>query len=220
MALALPDAATGQLLAYVEELVKWNAAYNLTAVRDPVEMVTRHLLDSLAVLPVLEKTWEEGRGTGDGNSSTSAVHRPTSNAPRLLDIGAGAGLPCIPLAIARPHWQVTGLDSNGKKARFMRHAGRTLGLGNFQVIEGRAEDVVDGEAPYTLITSRAFASLAEFFAHTDHRLAAGGHWVAMKAKLAPDELQHLPANVALQAPIRLTVPGLAEDRHALIAQLK
>jgi 16S rRNA (guanine527-N7)-methyltransferase len=198
---SLPDGALAQWLGYLEELHKWSAAYNLTAIRQPLEMVDRHLLDSLAVLPVL-----------DALAAGRAV--------RVLDVGAGAGLPCIPLAIARPQWQVTGLDSNGKKARFMRHAGRALSLGNFQVIEGRAEDIIDGEAPFDLITSRAFASLGEFFAHTDHRLAADGVWVALKAKLTARELAQIPPQVALDAPIALKVPGVDESRHALIARLK
>lgn len=217
---SLPDCALAQFVAYLEELHKWNAAYNLTAIRQPLEMVDRHLLDSLAVLPVLDRAWAVGCGRLDLAADLAAIPRPTSRVPRLLDVGAGAGLPCIPIAIARPHWQVTGLDSNGKKARFMRHAGRALGLGNFQVIEGRAEDIVDGEAPFDLITSRAFASLGEFFAHTDHRLAADGAWVALKAKLTAEELAQIPPQVALDAPIALKVPGVDEARHALIARLK
>ena len=212
----LPERALGQFVAYLEELHKWNAAYNLTAIRQPLEMVDRHLLDSLAVLPVLDRTWAVGCGRLD----LAAIPRPTFRVPRLLDVGAGAGLPCIPIAIARPHWQVTGLDSNGKKARFMRHVGRLLGLDNFSVVEGRAEDIVDGEAPFDLIPSPAFASLGEFFAHTDHRLAADGAWVALKAKLTAEELAQIPPQVALDAPIALKVPGVDEARHALIARLK
>lgn len=191
--LGLPEQAAPQLLAFQAELEKWNFAYNLTAIRDPQEMVTRHLLDSLAVRPLL-------RG-------------------RVLDVGAGAGLPCIPVALIAPELQLTGLDSNGKKARFMRHAQRTLGLANFSVIEGRVE-AVPLERPYDTITSRAFASLADFFNLTRHLLAPDGVWVAMKGKLEADELAGIPDDVELIETRALSVPGLHEARHAVIARLK
>lgn len=203
LGLSLPGVAPVQLMAYQAELLKWNAAYNLTAVRDPAEMVTRHLLDSLSLLPVLDHL---------------AARLPPDGV-RLLDVGAGPGLPCIPLAIARPQWQVTGLDSNGKKARFMRHAQRTLALPRFEVIEGRVEEV-PAESRYALITSRAFASLADFFQLTAHLLAADGIWIAMKGKLAADELAGVPAMVDLLETRPLRVPGLPEERHAVLAQVK
>jgi 16S rRNA (guanine527-N7)-methyltransferase len=190
-ALSLPSALAPRLLAFVAELEKWNFAYNLTAIRDPAEMVTRHVLDSLAVLPLLKG--------------------------RVLDVGAGAGLPCIPLAIAAPGLQLTGLDSNGKKARFMRHAQRTLKLDNLAVIEGRVEAVPAAEG-YGVVTSRAFASLADFFTLTQHLVAADGVWVAMKGKLEPDEQASIPAGVELLEVRRLSVPGLNEARHAVIAK--
>lgn len=191
--LGLPEPAVPQLLAFQAELEKWNFAYNLTAIRDPQEMVTRHLLDSLAVRPLL-------RG-------------------RVLDVGAGAGLPCIPVALIAPGLQLTGLDSNGKKARFMRHAQRTLGLANFSVIEGRVEEV-PLELAYDTITSRAFASLADFFRLTRHLLAPDGMWVAMKGKLGDDELAGIADDVELIETRALSVPGLHEARHAVIARLK
>ena len=186
------------LLAYVAELEKWNAAYNLTAIRDPAEMVTRHLLDSLALLPLI--------------ASGRAPH-----AAHLLDVGSGAGLPGIVLAVARPDLQVTTLDSNGKKARFMRHAVRTLKLPNVQVVEGRAEDHAGA---YEIIASRAFASLADFFDKTAHLLAAGGVWMAMKGKLDAAELAAIPASAQIRETQRLRVPGLSEDRHVVIAEAK
>lgn len=189
--LQLPAPAVDQLLLYLDELVKWNSAYNLTAIRDPDEMVVRHLLDSLVVLPLM-------RG-------------------RVLDVGAGAGLPGIPLAIANPALEVTTLDSNGKKARFMRHAVRTLKLAQSQVAEGRVEDQAGS---YDTITSRAFASLADFFDKTSHLLASGGQWVAMKGKLDAKELAEIPAGVQIQETRRLLVPGLNEERHAVIAVKK
>jgi 16S rRNA (guanine527-N7)-methyltransferase len=178
------------LLAYLAELQKWNSAYNLTAIRDPGEMVTRHLLDSLTLLPHV-------RG-------------------RVLDVGAGAGLPGIPLAIARPELQVTVLDSNGKKARFMRHAVRTLGLANVEVAEARVEAFASAQ-PFDTIVSRAFAAIADFFAQTAHLLAADGQWVAMKGKLDAQELAAVPARIQIRETHRLRVPGLDEDRHAVIA---
>jgi len=197
---SLPAGAPAQLLAYQAELLKWNSAYNLTAVRDPDEMLTRHLLDSLSLLPVLDE-------------------RLPAEGARLLDVGAGPGLPCIPLAIARPGWSVSGLDSNGKKVRFMRHAQRTLALSNFSVIEGRVE-ALPPETRYTLITSRAFASLEDFFSLSRHLLAADGIWIAMKGKLEADELAGVPATVEIIETRRLKVPGLHEERHAVIAKPK
>lgn len=193
LGLTLPTEAPVRLLAYRAELEKWNQAYNLTAIRDPEEQVTRHLLDSLALLPLVQGP--------------------------LLDVGAGAGLPGLVLAIARPELAVTVLDSNGKKARFMRHAQRQLALTNVQVVEGRVEDWRPAQ-PYACICSRAFASLADFIAGTRHLLAPGGQWVAMKGKLDAVELADVPADVEIRETRRLLVPGLAEDRHAVIAVLK
>ena len=192
-ALGLPVAAAGRLLAFQAELEKWNFAYNLTAIRDPAEMVTRHLLDSLALRPLL--------------------------AGRVLDVGAGAGLPCIPLAIIAPDLHLTGLDSNGKKARFMRHVQRTLNLANFEVIEGRVEEV-PASGGYNIVTSRAFASLVDFFTLTRHLLTADGQWVAMKGKLDAQEQAAIPADVEIVEVRRLSVPGLHEARHAVIARPK
>lgn len=189
-----------RLLPFQAELLKWNGAYNLTAVRHPDEMVTRHLLDSLALLPVLDAL-------------------APAEAASLLDVGAGPGLPCIPLAIARPQWTVAGIDSNGKKVRFMRHAQRTLALANFSVIEDRVESLAAGEG-YALITSRAFSSLADFFEQTRHLLRADGVWVAMKGKLEADELAAVPATVEIIETRKLKVPGLHEERHAVIARPK
>ncbi|MDR3419275.1 MAG: 16S rRNA (guanine(527)-N(7))-methyltransferase RsmG [Nevskia sp.] len=188
--MGLPAPLSVPLLAYLEELQKWNAAYNLTAVRDPAEMVTRHLLDSLVIAPY--------------------VRSP------LLDAGSGAGLPGIPLAIAIPELQVTVLDSNGKKARFLRHAVRALGLGNVEVAEARAEDYRP-QRPFAAVTSRAFASLADFVRLTDHLVALNGDWLAMKGKLDDQELQHLPAGVGIVDIKTLKVPGLDEQRHLVIA---
>ncbi|MGH8455697.1 MAG: 16S rRNA (guanine(527)-N(7))-methyltransferase RsmG [Stenotrophobium sp.] len=194
--LELPASAFEQLLNYQAELQKWNAAYNLTAVRDPSQMVTRHLLDSLALLP-----------------SLSRLPSPVS---RLLDVGSGAGLPGIVLAIVRPGLNVTTLDSNGKKTRFMRHAARTLDLANVEVVENRVEAYAPA-VPFECIVSRAFASLADFFDKTAHLLAPGGQWMAMKGKLDVQELAGIPAGIQIRETPRLQVPGLDEERHVVVA---
>ena len=189
-----PSRLRAPLLAYRDELVRWNGAYNLTAVRDPALMVSRHLLDSLALLPALHDV-------------------PVT---RLLDVGSGAGLPGIPLAIARPDWHVTLLDSNGKKARFLRHAVRKLGLDNAEVVEGRVEDHAPG-SPYDAIVSRAFAALGDFLDATGSVLAPGGHWLAMKGRLDDNELASIPSSISAPRVVRLRVPGLDEERHLVIA---
>lgn len=184
------------LLTYRDELVRWNGAYNLTAVRDPVEMVTRHLLDSLALLPALHDL-------------------PIT---RLLDVGSGAGLPGIPLALARPEWRVTLLDSNGKKARFLRHAVRMLQLTHVEVIEARVEQHAPAE-PYDAIVSRAFAALGEFVDVTAGLLASGGHWLAMKGRVDDNERAAIPPEVSSHPRVvRLQVPGLREERHLVIVR--
>lgn len=194
LGLALPAGSADRLLIYLAELEKWNAAYNLTAVRDPRQMVTRHLLDSLAVLPALE---------------SAAAPAP------LVDVGSGAGLPGLVLAVARPQWPIALLDSNGKKARFMRHAARTLGLDNVEVIECRAQ-AWRPPGGFASVVSRAYASLADFVETTRHLVAAGGQWVAMKGKLDPTELAGLPPDCSIRETRPLTVPGLHEERHAVI----
>ena len=189
VALKLDPALAGPLLRYLGELVVWNKAYNLTSVREPAEMVTRHLLDSLAVLPYVSR--------------------------RVLDVGTGAGLPGIPLALANPGLHLGLLDSNGKKTRFLRHAARALSLDNVEVIEARAEKHVATQ-PYDCIVSRAYASTADFLKTTDALAAPDGRWIAMKGKLDRKELAEIPAAYVLEETVRLQVPGLAEDRHLLL----
>ena len=198
LGIELPSGTREALERSVEELLKWNAAYNLTAVRDRDEILVRHLLDSLSVLPWL-----------DAHFATSGI-----SAPRLLDVGSGGGFPGIPLAILRPGWHWTLLDSNGKKARYLRHLQRTLGLGNVAVEEQRVE-AFEAPEPFDLITSRAFASLHDFTSLSEHLLAAGGRWLAMKGKLLPDELQQLPEGIGIVNTTPVVVPGLAEERHLI-----
>ena len=186
--LALDDAAIGQLLDYVELLQRWNAAYNLTAVRDPAEMITRHLLDSLAILP--------------------HVHGAT-----LADLGSGAGLPGIPLAIAAPEREILLVDSNGKKARFLREAVRKLGLTHTRVAESRVENV---EGTFECVTARAFASLGEMLARGGHLLATDGRWLALKGRYPEDELAALPEGFRVEEIVALRVPGLDAERHLVV----
>jgi len=190
VALKLDPSLATPLLKYLGELVLWNKAYNLTSVRNPAEMVTRHLLDSLVVLPHVEG--------------------------RTVDVGSGAGLPGIPLALANPALHVTLLDSNGKKARFLRHAQRALPLTNVEVVEARAEAFVP-PARYDTIVSRAFASLREFLEQTAKLGADRGRWLAMKGKLDAKELADVPPGFRVEREIQLKVPGLDEQRHLIIA---
>jgi 16S rRNA (guanine527-N7)-methyltransferase len=177
-------------LDYLSLLLRWNRAYNLTAIRDPEAMVTRHLLDSLAMQAYVAS------GT-------------------LADLGTGPGLPGIPLAIARPDLQVTLVESNGKKARFLREAVRSLRLGNARVAETRAE-ALDEPAAYSQITARALDRLSGIIEIGGHLLMPEGKLLAMKGIYPVDEIAELPAGWVLQASHPLSVPGLEAERHLLI----
>lgn len=184
------DAQTQQkMLAYLALLQKWNKVYNLTAIRQPEQMVSSHLLDSLAVLPHL---W---RG-------------------RWLDVGCGAGLPGLVLALMRPDWAFTLLDSNSKKISFVQQAVIELGLRNVSVCCARVEDSQVG-GKFDGIISRAFANIADFTTQTRHLLAADGGWVAMKG-MPEQELARLPAGVSVERVIPLQVPGLDAARCLVI----
>jgi 16S rRNA (guanine527-N7)-methyltransferase len=186
--LNLSEPAIEQLLDYVDLLVRWNAAYNLTAVRDAGEMITRHLLDSLVVLPYV-------------------------SGKRLADIGAGAGLPGIPLALTYPFESVLLVDSNGKKARFLREAVRQLRLTHARVAESRVE-AVTGE--FDCITARAFATLRDMLGWGGHLLSPEGRWLALKGRFPQDELDELPDGFEIEAIQKLEVPSLDAERHLVI----
>ncbi|WLD58219.1 16S rRNA (guanine(527)-N(7))-methyltransferase RsmG [Salinispirillum sp. LH 10-3-1] len=189
LAIALDDAQVDQLLAYHAGLIKWNKAYNLTAVRDPMAMVQRHLIDSLSILPFLP-------------------------AGRLLDVGTGGGLPGIVVAIARPDITVTLLDSNGKKIRFLRQMTMELGLKSVATIQSRVESY--SAEPFDVITSRAFATLADMVAWSRHLLAPDGQFIAMKGLYPDEELAALPADIHVTSVRQLQVPGADGQRHLVV----
>ena len=191
LALRLDPALAEPLTRYLALLLRWNAAYNLTAIRDPREMVTKHLLDSLAMAPFV------------------------ASVSTLADLGTGAGLPGIPLAIAMSGLRVTLVESNGKKARFMREAVRTLGLGNAEVAESRIEALNRPNA-FMAITARALATLPQILGLGGHLLAADGVLLAMKGARPGDEIAALPAGWALREMHALTVPGLDAERHLVV----
>ena len=186
--LDVPSAVVERLLDYLDLLDRWNATYNLSAVRDRGEMVTRHLLDSLSVAPFVQ-----------GAS--------------LADLGSGAGLPGIPLAILAPQRAVALVDSNGKKTRFLRAAVRELGLANVTVIESRVENV---RGTRDCVTARAFASLADMLGRGGHLLAPGGVWLAMKGRDPQDEVAALPDGYRIEAVVPLAVPGLDAERCVVV----
>ena len=191
--LSLSDAQIQELLDYQTLIGKWTKVYNLTSVRDPAEMLTHHLLDSLAAVAPLQK-YLQGRGL---------------SAPSLLDVGSGAGLPGVVMAICCPNLAVTCVDTVGKKAAFIKHVALALGLPNLTGLHARVETITQ---PFDVICSRAFASLADFTAWSQAALAPGGAWMALKGKHPAAELAMLPPDVAMFHVEPLAVPGLAAER--------
>jgi len=181
LGMALSASVQARLLAYVTLLYKWNKTYSLTALREQEKAVSHHLLDSLAVLPFIP----------DGN---------------LLDVGSGGGMPGIPLAIVRPELRVTLLDSNSKKAAFLQQAAIELALPNISVHGGRVEQYHPADG-FVAITSRAFAELADFVTLSQHLLAPGGRWLAMKGLWPHDEIARLPETACVESVHRA-------DQHA------
>lgn len=181
-----------RLLDYLMLVDKWNQAYNLTAVREPAKMLTHHLLDSLAVLPHVR-----------GN--------------HVLDVGSGAGLPGIPLALARPQWRIVLLDSNHKKATFLRQAVIELRLANVDVVSERVESWKSPQQ-FDTVVSRAFSDLAEFLSLAGRLCAKSGVMVAMKGVYPHEELAQIPKTFCLRDVVPLHVPGLRAERHAALLQ--
>lgn len=194
LGLSLDDAQLQQLLAYQGLIAKWNKVYNLTAVRDPLEMLTHHLLDSLAVVPLLLRQ-TEGREL------------------RLLDVGSGGGLPGVVIAITCPQITVHCVDTVAKKASFVQQVAAMLKLPNLRGIHARVESLKAEEgAGYDVVCSRAFASLVDFTAWSRAALNPGGVWMAMKGKHPADEIAALPADVSVFHVEQLAVPGLGAER--------
>lgn len=191
--LNLTDAQIAQLMDYLALLSKWNAVYNLTAVRDPAQMVTQHLLDSLAVVPAFE------------------------GARNILDVGAGGGLPGMVLAIARPDMQVSLIDTVHKKTAFLTQAKAELGLRNVTVYTARVEQLQVPEK-FDVITSRAFAELNDFVTWSGHLLKQGGRFIALKGVMPNDEIARLPAGWKVAGMQALTVPGLNAERHLVFIE--
>lgn len=190
LGLNLSAAQHAQLLAYLDLLAKWNKVYNLTAVRDPAEMLTHHLLDSLAVIAPL-------------------VRHTQGEAARVLDVGSGGGLPGVVIAICCPEMSVACVDAVAKKAAFVQQAAGVLGLSNLRGVHARVESITE---PYDVITSRAFATLADLTQWSAGSLGEDGVWMALKGKHPTDEIAALPPSVAVFHVEQLTVPGLDAER--------
>ena len=193
MKLDIGEPQQQKLLAYLALLQKWNKTYNLTALRDEAKMVSHHLLDSLTLLPSIR------------------------NAQTLADIGSGGGMPGIPAAICRPDLQITLVDANTKKTAFLQQAAIELGLDNVSVFAGRVENL---HQTADIITSRAFAELADFVSLTRHLLHENSIWAAMKGAYPQDELFRLPENVEAYQTDRLSVPMLDAERHMVLLRPK
>lgn len=183
----LPNGLEGRLLAYLALLVKWNSAYNLTAVRNPEQMLIRHLLDSLSILPLL-------------------------SGKTLIDVGTGPGLPGLVLALANPAFEVSLLDSNGKKVRFVRQVIAELKVANATAVQARAESHV---GRFDIVTSRAFATLADMVEWSGHLVSEGGALLAMKGVRPDQEVAALPSGYRVDGIFALRVPFLDEERHAV-----
>lgn len=195
--LDLSDHQVGQLLDYLDLIAKWTRVYNLTAVRDPAEMMTHHLLDSLAAIAPLRRHLQQA-GLVQGAS--------------LLDVGSGAGLPGVVIAVCCPAVSVTCVDTVAKKAAFIKQAALALKLPNLTGLHARVETITQ---PFDVICSRAFASLADFTQWSAGALAPHGVWTAMKGKHPADEIAALPATVEVFHVEQLLVPGLAAERCML-----
>ncbi|MDT7513791.1 16S rRNA (guanine(527)-N(7))-methyltransferase RsmG [Rhodoferax mekongensis] len=196
--LNLDAAQQGALLEYLALIQKWTKVYNLTAVRNPDEMLTHHLLDSLAVIAPLQKQLAALKEQG-----------VVGDKPRLLDVGSGAGLPGIVIAICCPHITVHCVDTVAKKAAFIQQVAVTLKLPNLRGIHARVESLAE---PYDVVSSRAFASLVDFTTWSEKALAEQGVWMGMKGKHPADEMAALPTSVEVFHVEQLVVPGLDAER--------
>ena len=188
--ISLTDHQKNQLIAYVDMLHKWNKAYNLTSVRDPNEMLVRHILDSIVVAPYLK-------------------------GERFIDVGTGPGLPGIPLSIVRPEAHFTLLDSLGKRVRFLRQVQHELALTNITPVQSRVEEF-PSEPPFDGVISRAFASLNDMVSWCHHLPGQNGRFYALKGQLPADEIDSLPAEFSVESVEKLRVPQLDGERHLVV----
>ncbi|CAM7831474.1 16S rRNA (guanine(527)-N(7))-methyltransferase RsmG [Lelliottia nimipressuralis] len=188
--ISLTDHQKNQLVAYVDMLNKWNKAYNLTSVRDPNEMLIRHILDSIVVAPYLQ-------------------------GERFIDVGTGPGLPGIPLSIVRPECQFTLLDSLGKRVRFLRQVQHELKINNIEPVQSRVE-AFPSEPPFDGVVSRAFASLNDMVSWCKHLPAQEGRFYALKGLVPEDEIAQLPVGYVVESIVKLQVPQLDGERHLVI----
>jgi 16S rRNA (guanine527-N7)-methyltransferase len=208
LGVSLTTAQQAQLLDYVALLAKWNAVYNLTAIRDPQQMLIQHVLDSLSIIPHL--------ATNCVDPLSSGVRNPGSFS--ALDVGAGGGLPGLVMAIVMPDWQITLNDIVQKKVAFLTQAKGLLKLDNVTVVSGRIETLRLGkeiQTPFTTIVSRAFAPLPDFVKAVRHLLASNGTILAMKGHQPDAELVQLPKTVIVKQILRLNVPFLQAERHLI-----
>ncbi|MGB9096009.1 16S rRNA (guanine(527)-N(7))-methyltransferase RsmG [Erwinia sp.] len=192
-AISLSDQQKKQLVGYVEMLNKWNKAYNLTSVRDPEQMLIRHIMDSIVVEPHL-------RGS------------------RFIDVGTGPGLPGVPLAIVRPEAHFTLLDSLGKRIRFLKQVQHELKLTNIEPVQSRVEDF-PAEPPFDGVISRAFASLNDMLSWCHHLPGQTGQFYALKGVVPDDELASLPAGFSVDRVVKLAVPQLEGERHLIVVNV-
>ena len=203
MNIAISDKKIQLLMAYLSEFVKWNKAYNLSAIRDPLVMVEKHLLDSLVLVPFLEKEIKK------------TIDKQQPLIERIIDVGTGGGLPGIPLAIIFPEIDFTLLDSNGKKTRFLFQVKTQLALKNVTIENTRVESY-QPEKCFSIVMSRAFASLQDMVVGSGHLLLEGGRFWAMKGVYPENELRDCEKHAIVDAFYPLTVPNMDGERHLLV----
>ena len=194
LGVSLDAAAAKRLLQLLDELERWNRSFNLTAITQRAQMLTHHLLDSLSIASLLQ-------------------------GERIIDIGTGAGFPGLPLAIIQPERQFTLLDSNGKKIRFVNHAARTLGLANVVAVHARAEQWQDERGAFNTVVTRAFAPLSELMTTVRGLCGADTRVLAMKGRRSTQERAGLSPQWVIEQDVELAIPGLDEERHALVLRL-
>jgi 16S rRNA (guanine527-N7)-methyltransferase len=211
------DTLADALLRYLDILQRWNAIYNLTAVRAPADMMRLHLADCLSVIGPMLRRMDDLRSANTVSALGPGGMTPAGNAAapaspplRVLDVGSGGGLPGVVLAVALPGCQTTCVDTVGKKAAFVQQVAAELRLSNLTAAHSRVERLRLG--PFDVVTSRAFASLADFVRLTRSQLAPAGVWMAMKARYAPDEIALLPPDIEVFHVERIDVPGLDAER--------